>query len=211
MQMQTNCYGKMEKRSQWIDLLMRYRVLLFIATVVALTFATKATTAFAQEFKKASDCVVGKRVVNRDGQAGVIDLAEGTSCRVKLDATGKSDYNIFWMLRPEVGTGKAASGAKAGKETGSGQATASAGIPTGKYQCYMLAGTMLNYAFIDIHIEGPNRYRDKSGKTGTYSLADNQKIVFSGSLASANAKLLPGGNIGLNMNGGSFYNTTCNR
>ena len=40
--------------------------------------------------------------------------------------------------------------------------------------------------------------------------AGTGKIVFeSGPLAKANAKLLPGPKIGLNMTGGSFFNTTC--
>jgi hypothetical protein len=46
---------------------------------------------------------------------------------------------------------------------------------------------------------------------GTYKLDDSTgKIVFeSGPLTKANAKLLAGPKIGLNMNGGSFFNTTC--
>ncbi len=75
---------------------MRYRYALVIALVLAWTFGQKA---WAAEFTKASDCVVGQRVVNSDKQAGVIVKAEGSGCHVKLDATGKIDYNIFWMLR----------------------------------------------------------------------------------------------------------------
>ena len=65
--------------------------------------------------------------------------------------------------------------------------------------------------FIDIHIESNNRYRDGSGKTGTYTVGGNDSISFTGPLASAKGKLLPGSRIGLNMNGGNFYNTTCSR
>jgi hypothetical protein len=73
----------------------------------------------------------------------------------------------------------------------------------------LLAGSQLTYAFIDIRVEGAGRYRDKSGTPGHYTVKDGGVITFTGPLASANAKLLSGGRIGLNMNGGNFYNTTC--
>ena len=152
--------------------------------------------AMATEFKKASDCVVGQRVLNRDNQAGVIVSADGSSCRVKLDATGKIDYNIFWMLRPE------------GKE---GKAAAPGSLASGLYQCYMLAGTQLNYMFIDIRIDGAGGYVDKSGARGSYKMQDGGKISFTGPLSKVNAKLMPGGGIGLNMDGASLYNTTCSK
>ena len=154
--------------------------------------------AMASEFKKAADCVVGQRVMDRNNQAGVIVATEGTNCRVRLDGSGKQSYYLFWMLRP-AGAG---AGASAGGATG---------VATGLYKCYMLAGTQLNYAFIDIRITGADRYSDKNGQSGSYRVQDGGRIVFTGPLAAANAKLLTGGRIGLNMNGGSFYNTTCNR
>ncbi len=150
----------------------------------------------ATEFKKASDCVVGQRVINRDNQAGVIVSADGSSCRVKLDATGKIDYNIFWMLRPE---------GKAGKAVAPGK------LAAGLYECYMLAGTQLNYMFIDIRIDGAGGYADKSGARGSYKMLDSGKISFTGPLAKANGKLMPGGDIGLNMDGSTLYNTTCSK
>lgn len=157
-----------------------------------------AMAASTQPFTKASDCVVGQRVIDRDNQTSVVVEARGTTCVVQLDSTGKKDYNLFWMLRPAapVGTGKSAS---------------TASIAPGLYPCYSLAGTQLNYAFIDIRIDGPDRYRDKSGKAGRYEVKANDQIVFTGPLAAANAKLLSGGRIGLNMNGGNFYNTTCSK
>jgi len=168
-----------------------------------------AAGAAAAEFAKASDCVVGQRVLNRDNQAGVIVSADGSSCRVKLDATGKIDYNIFWMLRPEgKGARPAASQGKAAAPV-SASAGPAGSLASGLYKCYMLAGTQLNYAFIDIRVEGGGRYRDKSGKAGRYVMKDDGRITFTGPLASANAKLLSGGRIGLNMSGGGFYNTSC--
>jgi hypothetical protein len=166
--------------------------------------------AFAAEFTRASDCVVGQRVVNRDNQAGVIVSADGSSCRVKLDATGKVDYNIFWMLRPE-GKGAAAGRKAAPAPAPAVQGGGTGALANGVYKCYTLAGTQLNYAFIDIRIDGTDRYRDKSGKTGSYQVRDGGKIVFTGPLASANARLLSGGRIGLNMDGGNFFNTSCSK
>ena len=189
-----------------VHLLYRACVVLLAAAALALVLANNA---LAAAFTKAGDCVVGKRVVNRDNQAGVIVSADGSSCRVKLDATGKIDYNIFWMLSPEGSGGGKPSGAAATRTPGTTEGSSAGAIPTGVYKCYMLAGTTLNYAFIDIHVTGGNRYRDKSGKSGTFTVDGAGKIVFTGPLAAANAKLLSGPRIGLNMSGGNFYNTTC--
>ncbi len=164
----------------------------------------------AAEFTRASDCVVGQRVLNRDNQAGVVVSADGSSCRVKLDATGKIDYNIFWMLRPE-GKGTAAAKKAAPAPATVAESSSTGTLASGVYKCYILAGTQLNYAFIDIRIDGTDRYRDKNGKAGSYQVRDGGKIVFTGPLASANAKLLSGGRIGLNMDGGNFFNTSCSK
>lgn len=201
-----SCFARLERRSNVLHWLYRYRLIAFFLLLGMLVWSQKA---LAAEFTKSSDCVVGKRVLNRDNQAGVIIKAEGSGCQVKLDATGKTDYNIFWMLRPEAASGKAAAAKPGADKTNSKPATSTGELAKGKYTCYMLAGGTLNYAFIDIHIDSASQYRDKSGKSGTYSIDANQKIVFTGPLASANAKLLPGQRIGLNMNGGNFYNTSC--
>ena len=179
------------RAGRWVETLMRYRYALVIVLVLLFVFGQKA---MAQEFKSADECVVGKRVVTREKQAGVIVKASGSGCTVKLDSTGQTDYNIFWMLRAEGSSNKV-----------------EVGLPPGKYACYFLSGSNLNYAFIDIHIESGNRYRDKQGKPGTFKIEADQKIVFTGSLASANAKLLAGPRIGLNMDGGNFFNTTCSK
>lgn len=183
---------------------MQYRYAVVIALALLFFLGQKA---MAQEFKSATDCVVGKRVVTRERQAGVIVKADGSSCHVKLDATGKTDYNIFWMLKAEGTSGKSDKSGLAAASSASGAGD----LPAGKYPCYMLAGTVLNYAFIDIHIDSSSRYRDGKGKSGTYKIGADNKITFTGPLASANGKLLSGPRIGLNMNGGSFYNTTCSR
>jgi hypothetical protein len=160
----------------------------------------------AREFTDASQCVVGTRVLNRDNQAGTIDSADGSSCRVRLDATGRIDYNIFWMLRPEPAAAKPASPAPSASAGAAGE------IPNGLYKCHLLVGSQLSYAFIDIQVDGPGSYRDQTGAAGTYALEPGDRIRFTGPLARANAKLIrPGPRIGVNMDGGSFFNTSCSR
>lgn len=149
--------------------------------------------AWAQEFSKASQCVAGVRVVDREGNRGVIVELNNGMCKVRKDADGQTRSYMHWYLRPAGASAQTSD--KLGK---------------GLYTCYTLAGGMTNYAFIDIRIDSADSYRDKSGKSGKYRLEGSGKIVFeSGSLAAASARLMAGPRIGLNMDGGSFYNITC--
>ena len=148
-----------------------------------------ATGAAAAEFKKVEECRPGLKVADRSGQAGtVLGVANGM-CRVKRDDGTERSY-LHWMLRPA-----GASAVPSGK------------LANGVYPCYHAGG----YAFIDIHIDGPDSYRDKKGARGRYRLdGASRKIVFeSGPLKAASAKLLPGPRIGLNMSGQDTYATTC--
>ena len=147
----------------------------------------------AAEFKQEKDCVIGAKVADRQNRAGTVVSVSGGMCRVKLD-DGKEISTLFWMLRP------------AGSSTAPDNK-----LVTGVYPCYSLAGSTLNYMFMDIQIDGPTAYRDKKGTRGTYKLDEGTgNIVFeSGPLTKAKAKLLQGPKIGLNMDGGSFFNTTC--
>ncbi|MGQ0622721.1 MAG: hypothetical protein ACT4QA_22930 [Panacagrimonas sp.] len=159
--------------------------------VLLLVGATETT--LAQEFTKESQCVVGVRVVDREGNIGEIVELNNGMCKVRKDADGKTRSYMHWYLRPAGASAQTSD--KLGK---------------GLYQCYTLAGGVTNYAFIDIRIDGSDEYRDKSGKSGKYRLEDSGKIVFeSGPLTEANAKLMAGPRIGLNMDGGNFYNITC--
>ena len=138
--------------------------------------------------------MVGAKVTDRQNKTGTVLKTQGGMCRLKMDGTGEEKSYLFWMLRP-AGT----SAAPTDK------------LVNGVYPCYSLSGTTLNYMFMDVVIDGPDAYRDKKGNKGRYKLESaTGKIVFeSGPLAKANAKLLAGPKIGLNMNGGSFFNTTC--
>jgi hypothetical protein len=160
--------------------------------IALLLLAGAIGTASAQEFTKATQCVVGTRVVDREGNTGEI-IENNGMCKVRKDADGNTRYYMHWYLRP--------AGAKA-------QTTDK--LAQGLYACYTLVGSTTNYAFIDIRIDGPDQYSDKNGKSGKYRLESSGKIIFeSGPLTKANAKLMAGPRIGLNMDGGSFYNVTC--
>lgn len=160
---------------------------------IALFLVLACPLAAAAEFKKEQDCVVGAKVTNRQNKTGTVVSVSGGMCRIKLD-DGTQTSTLFWMLRPAGAT-----------------AEATDKLVNGVYPCYSLSGNTLNYMFMDIQIDGPTAYRDKKGNKGSYKLDPaTGKIVFeSGPLAKANAKLLPGPKIGLNMTGGSFFNTTC--
>ena len=175
------------------------------ATLFILSMLT-APQLHAQAFTRADQCVVGLRVVDREGNAGSIKERRESGCVVKLD-NGKTDYNLFWMLRPEGGKPGAANTPPGRQPAGDGTGE----LKRGKYQCYYLAGSSMNYAFIDIYIDSASAYRDQKGTGGKYRIEASKKIVFeSGSMTKVNAQLLGSGKIGLNMSGGNFYNTTCN-
>ena len=156
-----------------------------------LVFAPAAVV--AAEFKKEQDCVVGARVSDRENRSGTVTSVAGGMCQVAVENGTKRGY-LFWMLRP-AGTSAAVTDK----------------LVKGVYPCYSLTGATLNYMFMDIQIDGPDSYRDKKGNPGKYRLdSASGKIVFeSGPLTKANAKLLAGPKIGLNMDGGNFFNTTC--
>jgi hypothetical protein len=170
-------------------------------------------TAYAQEFKRGEDCKVGARVADRDRVTSVVIEVNGSMCKVKYDSPRGSETTgsyLFWMLRPASGQSPATPSSPAAAKSAKEKPDASGSLPTGLYKCYMLTGGTLNYAFIDVQIDSKNSYRDKQGGSGRYRIEANDTLVFeTGSLKAANAKILSGPRIGLNMNGGNFFNTTC--
>jgi hypothetical protein len=157
--------------------------------VLAAALTCLPCAALAQEFKKEADCVVGSKVADRKNQVGTVKSVKSSMCTVQLE-NGKEQSYLFWMLR------------KAGDRVETTDK-----LVNGVYQCYHSGG----YAFIDIHIQGPDTYADKKGVKGRYKLdpASNKIVFESGTLTQANAKLLAGPKIGMNANGGSFYSLTC--
>ena len=158
-----------------------------VMAFVAGSFACAA----AEPFKSAKQCVPGTRVIDMLGKAGtVIGPTKGdvTGCDVKMDATGKRQYFIFWMLH-----------------AAGGSAETNDKLVPGKYECFGNG----RYTFMDMYITGPNTY-SSAGTHGTFTVDASRKIVFhGGSLAKYYAHLLAGPAIGLNTNGDSFYATTC--
>jgi len=150
-----------------------------------------AVRADAEPFKSAKECVPGTRVVDMLKKTGtVIGPTKGdpTGCDVRMDATGKSQYFIFWMLH-----------------AAGGSAETNDKLVPGKYECFGNG----RYTFMDMYITGPNTY-SSAGTHGTFTVYPSRKIVFhGGSLAKYYAHLLAGPAIGLNTNGDSFYATTC--
>ena len=158
--------------------------------VLVLALAAAPFSAAAADFKTIDQCKAGAKVQDRKDRTGVITGVSNGMCKVKFEGDAKESSLLHWMLRP----------------AGSSKATADK-LVNGVYKCYHSGG----YSFVDIHIDGPNTYRDKNGKPGRYRLEPaTGKIVFeSGTLQPATAKLFNGPKIGLNMNGQNTYSTTC--
>jgi hypothetical protein len=146
-----------------------------------------STPLVAAEFKSVKECIVGLKVADRENLTGKVVSVESAKCRVRLDASGQTTTYLFWMLHAAAGS-----------------AETNDKLVIGKYNCYVGsqgAGEM--------RITGPASY-ERGGKAGAYHVEPSRKIVFEGGpFSTYNAKLLPGPRIGLNLNGGTFYNMTC--
>lgn len=141
---------------------------------------------YAAEFKSAKDCVTGLKVADRKNLTGQILSADASSCRVRLDS-GETKTYLFWMLHP----------AGASAETDDQ-------LTTGNYRCYA-SGAIAG----QLRITGPSSY-ESNGKQGKYRIEPSRRIIFeTGPYSEYTAKLLPGPKIGLNLNGGTFFGTTC--
>jgi hypothetical protein len=165
----------------------RLAVLLFF---VPLTLCLEVS---ADAFKSLDDCKAGRKVTDMLKKTGVVTGVSNNMCMVKLDDGGKTASYIFWMLH----------------DTG-GSAETDDKLVSAKYSCYAGDAKQMHYVGIDIRITMPATY-ESGGKSGKFRLdAESRKITFeSGPLEKANGKLLRGPNIGLNMDGGSFYATVC--
>ncbi len=141
----------------------------------------------AAEFRSVKECVPGAAVQDRENLTGQIVAVERGMCKVKLAKGGKVTAYMPWMLR--------AAGASAETDDQ---------LKVGEYVCYVgeqAAGGM--------RIPALGSY-ESDGKRGTYRVEPSRKIVFeSGPFFEYHAKLLAGPRIGMNLNGGTFYNLTC--
>jgi hypothetical protein len=145
------------------------------------------TPLFAAEFKSDKECVVGMKVADRQNLTGKVVSAGDSMCRVQLDSTGKTTAWLFWMLHAAGGS----------VETNDK-------LVIGKYNCWV-GGRMS----AGMSITGPATY-ETGGKSGRYHIEPSRDIIFeSGPYSTWHAHLLAGPKIGMNLNGGTFYNLTC--
>ena len=168
-----------------------------LAPIALIAFLGIAEPAAAEAFKSAKECVAGKRVADEQGKQGKvigIDKWSESMCDVVVDETGKERSYIFWMLHDQGGS-----------------AETDDKLVSATYACYTSSSSgQLQPTSLNVQISLPNTY-SAGGTSGRFHVeAESRKIVFeNGSLAKANGKLLKGPNIGLNMDGGSFFNTVC--
>jgi hypothetical protein len=142
-----------------------------------------------QQLQSFKDCVVGKRVSTNDGRKGVITRLNPawSYCFVRFDDNGKETSFLYSLLNSEDNT------------------ATSGNLTVGTYECVTggRSTTML------LRITGPNTY-SVSGSSGKVHMEPSGKIVFeTGPMKEFSSKLLSGGRIGLNLNGGAFYGTSC--
>lgn len=141
----------------------------------------------AAEFKSEKECAIGLKVADRENLTGKVVSVDSGKCRVLLDGSGKTTAYLFWMLH-----------------AAGGSVETSDKLAAGKYNCYV--GSQPSG---EMRITGPTTY-ESEGKAGKFRVEPSRKIVFeSGPFSAFNAKLLAGPRIGLNLNGGAFYNMTC--
>jgi len=170
-----------------LDALRKKFAISALITVALLLVA--APPARAQQLQTFKDCVVGKRVSTNDGRKGTITRLDTawSYCYVRFDDDGKEVSFLYSLLNSE------ANPAKKGD------------LQSGAYECV----TGRAYTTMIMHITGADTY-SASGGTGKYRIEPSGKIVFeTGPLSKFNSKLLSGGRIGLNTDGGIFYPTSC--
>jgi len=153
-----------------------------------------------QQLQTFKDCVVGKRVSTNDGRKGVITRLDPkwSYCFVKFDDNGKESEFLYSLLNSEENTGK-------GNTGGNGSGNGNMALRIGTYEC--VTG---NSTTMIMHITGANAYSVTGSGSGKVHMEPSGKIVFeTGPLKEFHSKLLSGGRIGLNQDGGIFYGTSC--
>jgi hypothetical protein len=163
-----------------------------IAFLTALTLSLTATpSAHAQQLQTFKDCVIGKRVSTNDGRKGTITRLDvpWSYCYVRFDDDKKEVELLYSLLNSDGGT----SGGSEMK------------VAPGVYEC--VSGGA--YTTMIMRVTSPNTYSAEDG-AGKFHIEPQGKIVFeTGPLSKFSSKLLSGGRIGLNADGGSFYGTSC--
>jgi hypothetical protein len=150
----------------------------------------KPPAARGQQLQSFKDCVVGKRVSTNDGRKGVITRLDPkwSYCYVRFDDNGKETSLLYSLLNSQDGP------------------ATSGNVAVGTYEC--VTGTHITTMIL--RITGANSYSVSGSGSGTFHMGPAGKIVFdTGPLKTFFSKLLSGGRIGLNLDGGIFYGTSC--
>ena len=132
-------------------------------------------------------------VSTKDGHKGPITRVDRawSYCYIRQDDTGKEVGYLYSLLLRDGGA--PAKGGSGGK------------LATGTYMCWVGSEASAS----GLKITGATTY-ESDGKPGKYHLEASGAIVFeSGPFSGFHGKLLAGGRVGMNMNGGTFYNLTC--
>lgn len=146
--------------------------------------------------RAAQSCTVGQRVIIPGGQAGTVVDKQGSACVVKPDGATYTDTWAPPMISPIRPSDVPADLPPA----------AGVDLGPGSYQCYYLAGTVLNYSFIDVIIIDAGNYADRNGAIGRYHRAGREIVFDSGPLAGYPA-YGENGNVYLTAPAGGFYMT----
>ena len=165
------------------------KVFMIITMLAAIIALSAVRSAYAGKLDSPKDCVVGMQVTTGDGHKGKITRVDRdwSYCYVLQDDTGKEVGYLYSLL-----------------ETG-GQAPSDDKLVIGDYSCWVGEEA----AAAGIRITGDSTY-ESGGRKGNFRLEPSGKIRFkSGPFSTFNGKLLSGRRIGMNLNGGSFYNMTC--
>jgi len=164
-------------------------MILFRLVAIAALALGAGASAYAQanqsQFQSFQECAVGKRVSTNTGRNGMITRLDKVWSYpiVRFDEDGKEVSMLYSLLNSAEGSP----------------------LATGDYECI---GNGRNQAG-RMRIDGPNTY-SFGGASGRHHIEPTGKIVFkTGPYITYDEKRVQEGRNGLNLNGGSFYATTC--
>ncbi|WP_137718748.1 hypothetical protein [Methylobacillus flagellatus] len=138
-------------------------------------------------------CQVGQRVITPGGKPATVTAVQGSGCKVRQDGVSYEDTYSAFMLDAVAGSGDA-----------SAKPVSAQAVSTGKYQCYFLIGSTLNYSLVDVNILSASRYADKYGNKGKYR-QNGKDIVFESGTFEKHRAYTRNGNIMLSSPTGSNY------
>ncbi|MBX3563320.1 MAG: hypothetical protein KF730_01970 [Sphingomonas sp.] len=171
-----------------------------LACVAAVLIAGCASA--PAEAQSLSSCSVGQRVKSPAGPATVVSV-QGSSCTVRVDGRSYNDVYAAFMLEALGGPPRTAAQPRAAAPV----AAAPGGNPKpGVYQCVGGPAGNLKLRFFT-----GGGYANEQGARGRYAPGKNGQIKFvTGPWEGYYGKVLANGRIGLtSVEGGSFYNMTC--